>query len=210
VKGLVVIGNGGADLGVRGYVSAYDAATGELVWRFYTVPGDPAKPFESKALEHGAKTWTGEWWKVGGGGTVWDSMAYDPELDLLYVGTGNGSPLDAASAQPGRRRQPLPLLDPRPAPRHGRARLALPDDARRILGLHRDPAHPARRSRDRGRPRKVLLQAPKNGFFYVLDRETGEFISAKSFVPVTWATARRSRDRRPGRRTNAPVRTRPS
>ncbi len=93
VKGKVVIGNGGADVGVRGYVSAYDAATGALAWRFYTVPGDPALPPESPALAKALPTWQGgEWWKVGGGGTVWDSLAYDPELDLLYVGTGNGGP----------------------------------------------------------------------------------------------------------------------
>lgn len=92
VKGKVIIGNGGAEYGVRGYVSAYDAETGELIWRFYTVPGDPSRPFESEAMARAAKTWTGEWWKFGGGGTVWDSLAYDPELDLLYVATGNGSP----------------------------------------------------------------------------------------------------------------------
>ena len=92
VKGKVIIGNGGGEYGVRGYVSAYDAETGKQIWRFYTVPGDPSLPFESPALEKAAKTWTGEWWKMGGGGTVWDSLAYDPELDLLYVGAGNGSP----------------------------------------------------------------------------------------------------------------------
>ncbi len=92
VKGKVIIGNGGAEYGVRGYVSAYDAATGALAWRFYTVPGNPAEGFESEAMERAAATWTGEWWKYGGGGTVWDSMAFDPELDLLYIGVGNGSP----------------------------------------------------------------------------------------------------------------------
>ena len=122
----MIIGNGGAELGVRGYVSAYDAETGALAWRIYTVPGDPSQPFESPALERAAKTWTGEWWKMGGGGTAWDSIAYDPELDLLYVGTGNGSPWSRHVAQPGRRRQPLLCVDPRAAPRHRRARLVLP------------------------------------------------------------------------------------
>ena len=89
----MIIGNGGAEYGVRGYVSAYDAETGQLAWRFYTVPGDPSKPQENKALEKALPTWNGtEWFKVGGGGTVWDSIVYDPELNLLYVGTGNGSP----------------------------------------------------------------------------------------------------------------------
>ncbi len=91
-KGKVLIGNGGGEFGVRGYVSAYDAETGKLIWRFYTVPGDPAKPFEQPILEQAAKTWTGEWWKIGGGGTVWDAIVYDPELDLVYIGVGNGGP----------------------------------------------------------------------------------------------------------------------
>ena len=101
VKGKVLIGNGGAEYGVRGYVSAYDAGSGALVWRFYTVPGDPSQPFENAILAEAARTWTGEWWKGGGGGTVWDSMAYDPELDLLYIGVGNGSPWNPKIRSPG-------------------------------------------------------------------------------------------------------------
>ena len=89
VKDKVIIGNGGAEFGVRGYVSAYAADTGERVWRFFTVPGDPSQPFEHPELEAAAATWNGDWWTVGGGGTAWDSFAYDPALDLLYVGTGN-------------------------------------------------------------------------------------------------------------------------
>jgi PQQ-dependent dehydrogenase (methanol/ethanol family) len=92
IKGKVLIGNGGGEMGVRGYISAYDAATGKLAWRFYTVPGDPAKPFENPALEKAAMPWICQWWKNGGGGTVWDSMSYDPQLDLLYFGTGNAGP----------------------------------------------------------------------------------------------------------------------
>ena len=76
---------------MRGYVGAYDAETGEHAWRFYTVPGDPSQPFEHPEMATAAGTWTGEWWRVGGGGTVWDSMAYDPDLNLLYVGVGNGA-----------------------------------------------------------------------------------------------------------------------
>jgi len=89
---MVLIGNGGAEMGMRGYVTAYDAGTGKQVWRFYTVPGDPSKPFESSALEKAARTWIGEWWKLGGGGPVWDSIVYDPTLDLIYIGVGNGTP----------------------------------------------------------------------------------------------------------------------
>ncbi len=93
-NGKVIIGNGGAELGVRGYITAYDADTGEQAWRWFTVPGDPSKPFENKAMERAAKTWdpSGEYWETGGGGTVWNSMAFDPELNLMYIGTGNGSP----------------------------------------------------------------------------------------------------------------------
>jgi quinohemoprotein ethanol dehydrogenase len=90
-KGLVLIGNAGSEFGVRGYVSAYDAESGKLAWRTFTVPGDPAHGFESKALEEAAKTWHGRWWVTGGGGTPWDSIVYDPELDLVYAGTGNGT-----------------------------------------------------------------------------------------------------------------------
>jgi len=94
--GKVLIGNGGAEMGVRGYVTAYDAETGKQAWRFYTVPGDPAKMPEGAAsdsvMTRAAKTWTGQWWKAGGGGTVWDSLAYDPALHLVYIGVGNGAP----------------------------------------------------------------------------------------------------------------------
>ncbi len=92
MKGKVLIGNGGAEFGVRGYITAYDAESGEQAWRFFTVPGDPALPPEDEAMARARDTWFGDqYWKLGGGGTVWDSMAYDPELGLLYIGTGNGS-----------------------------------------------------------------------------------------------------------------------
>ena len=101
VKGKVLIGNGGAEFGVRGYVSAYDASRGDLAWRFYTVPGNPDEGFESEPMEMAAATWSGNWWQYGGGGTVWDSMAYDPELDLLYIGVGNGAPWNRQIRSPG-------------------------------------------------------------------------------------------------------------
>ena len=90
IKGRVVIGNSGAEYGVRGYISAYDAETGALTWRFYTVPGDPASPPEQPILAEAAKTWHGEWWRAGGGGTVWESLSYDPELNFIYFGVSNG------------------------------------------------------------------------------------------------------------------------
>ena len=188
VKGKVIIGNGGAEMGVRGYVSAYDAESGKLAWRFYTIPGDPSKPFESPILEKAAKTWTGEWWRFGGGGTVWDSIVYDPEFDLLYIGVGNGSPWNWRIRSP-----------------QGGDNLFLssivalkPDTGEYVWHYQETPAEMwdytasqqiivADISID-GNARKVLLHAPKNGFFYVLDRATGALISAKPFTQVTWAT----------------------
>ena len=94
-NGKVIIGEGNADFrGVRGFVSAYDANSGRLIWRFYTVPGAPKREFESRAMAMAAKTWHGRWWPEGGGGAVWDSIVYDPELDRVYIGTANGSPID--------------------------------------------------------------------------------------------------------------------
>lgn len=188
VKGKIIIGNGGAEFGVRGYISAYDAATGKLAWRFYTVPGDPAKRFESPALERAAKTWSGQWWKMGGGGTAWDSFAYDPALDLLYAGTGNGSPWirELRSPQGGDNLYLCSILALRP----GTGELVwhyqtTPGDTwdytstQQIILADLDIA---------GRKRQVLMQAPKNGFFYVLDRRTGELLSADPFSKVTWAS----------------------
>ena len=91
-KGKVIIGVSGGDRPTRGFFDAYDAATGRRAWRFYTVPGDPSKPFENAAMKKAAETWDGDWWKVGGGGSVWDGMAYDPDAELVYVGTGNAEP----------------------------------------------------------------------------------------------------------------------
>ena len=188
IKGKVIIGNGGAELGVRGYFSAYDAQSGERQWRFYTVPGNPANGFETKTVEMAARTWNGEYWKGGGGGTSWDSMAYDPKLDLLYVGVGNGSPWNQSIRSPG-----------------GGDNLFLssivavrPDTGEYVWHYQTTPGETWDYTATQhmiladleidGSQRKVIMQAPKNGFFYVLDRATGEFISAKNFVPVTWAT----------------------
>jgi quinohemoprotein ethanol dehydrogenase len=188
VKGHVLIGNGGAEFGVRGYVSAYDAATGKLDWRFYTVPGNPAQPFENPILETAAKTWNGEWWNLGGGGTVWDSMAYDPQLDLLYIGVGNGSPWNHSYRSQGKGDN-LFLA----------SIVALkPDDGSYVWHYQTSPGenwdHTATQQivladlTLNGAKRRVAMQAPKNGFFYVLDAKTGELISAKNFTDVSWAT----------------------
>jgi PQQ-dependent dehydrogenase (methanol/ethanol family) len=189
IKGQVIIGNGGAEYGVRGYVSAYDADSGEMTWRFYTVPGDPSEPFESPAMQMAADTWHGgEWWEIGGGGTVWDSMAYDPELDLLYVGVGNGAPWNQYLRSPG-----------------GGDNLFLssivalrPDSGEYVWHYQTTPGDRWDYTATQhmiladleidGALRKVLMQAPKNGFFYVIDRVTGDFISAEPYVPVSWAS----------------------
>ncbi len=188
VKGKVLIGNGGAEFGVRGYISAYDANTGKQVWRFYTVPGNPEAGFESEIMAEAAKTWTGDWWRFGGGGTVWDSMAYDPELDLLYFGVGNGSPWNQSIRSP-----------------EGGDNLFLssivavkPDTGEYVWHYQTTPGetwdytatqHLILADLQIGEDtRKVIMQAPKNGFFYVIDRATGELISAENYVPVNWAS----------------------
>jgi PQQ-dependent dehydrogenase (methanol/ethanol family) len=191
VKGKVIIGNGGAEYGVRGYITAYDATTGKQEWRFFTVPGDPAKPHESPAMEMAAKTWragSSKWWEIGGGGTVWDSMAYDAELNLLYIGVGNGSPWNRYIRSPG-----------------GGDNLFLssmlainPDNGTLVWHYQTTPGDAWDYTAVQhmiladieiaGKVRKVIMQAPKNGFFYVLDRTNGELISAEAYVPVSWAT----------------------
>lgn len=187
VNGKVIIGNGGAEYGVRGYVTAMDTETGEILWRFYTVPGNPADGFEDDTMRMAAETWNGEWWALGGGGTVWDSMAYDPELNLLYIGVGNGSPWNQAIRSPG-----------------GGDNLFLssivalnPDDGSYVWHYQTTPGETWDYTATQpivvatlpldGVDRKVVMQAPKNGFFYVLDAATGEFISAQPYANVNWA-----------------------
>jgi PQQ-dependent dehydrogenase (methanol/ethanol family) len=188
VRGKVIIGNGGAEFGVRGYVTAYEAESGKQVWRFYTVPGNPDDGFESPAMEMAARTWRGEWWIAGGGGTAWDSFSYDPELNLLYIGTGNGSPWQRDLRSPG-----------------GGDNLFLcsivavnVDDGAYVWHYQAVPGENWDYNCVQqmtladldlaGTKRKVLMQAAKNGFFYVIDRSSGKLLSANAFVPVNWAS----------------------
>lgn len=187
-NGKVIIGHGGADVGaVRGYVTTYDAKTGEQLWRFYTVPGNPADGFEDKAQAMAAKTWKGDWWELGGGGTVWNAMTYDPDLNRIYLGTGNGAPWNRKIRSPGGGDNlflcSIVALDA--------------DTGEYIWHYQVNPGETwdynaamemilADLEID-GQSRKVLMQAPKNGFFYVLDRQTGELISAEAHAKVTWA-----------------------
>ncbi|GAA4357035.1 PQQ-dependent methanol/ethanol family dehydrogenase [Variovorax defluvii] len=189
-KGKVIIGNGGAEYGVRGYVTAYDAATGEQKWRWFTVPGDPSKPFEDASMAKAAKTWdpSGKYWEAGGGGTAWDTLAFDPELNLMYVGTGNGSPWARSKRSPkGGDNLYLASI------------VALnPDTGQYVWHYQQTPGDNWDYTSTQpmiladlkinGKPRKVILHAPKNGFFFVIDRTNGKFISAKNFVEVNWAT----------------------
>lgn len=187
VQGLVVIGNGGAEYGVRGYVSAYDADDGGLVWRTYTVPGNPANGFESPALEMAAATWSGEWWVAGGGGTAWDAMAYDPLLDLLYIGTGNGSPWSRHLRSPGGGDNLFlsSILALRPSTGEYVWHFqTTPGDHWDYTATQ--PITLADLEFD-GEIRRVVMQAPKNGFFYVLDAATGEFLSGQPYIALNWA-----------------------
>ncbi|PWU00505.1 MAG: PQQ-dependent dehydrogenase, methanol/ethanol family [Terriglobia bacterium] len=199
-KGLVVIGNAGAEYGVRGYISAFDAETGKMAWRSYTVPGDPSHGFESKAMEAAAKTWTGEWWKTGGGGTPWEGIAYDPALDLLYFGTGNPTAWYRALRGRGDSLYTASIM----AVHASNGELAWYFQTTPGDNWDYDATQPLMQAdlNIGGRMRKVIMQANKNGFFYVLDRETGEFISGAPFVSgVTWATGL---DPKSGRAIEAP------
>ena len=189
-KGKVIIGNGGAEYGVRGYITAYDANTGEQKWRWFTVPGDPSKPFEDISMAKAYATWdaSNKYWESGGGGTAWDTLAFDPQLNLMYVGTGNGSPWARSKRSPAGGDNlylaSIVALDP--------------DTGKYVWHYQETPGDNWDYTSSQpmiladlkigGKPRKVILHAPKNGFFFVLDRTDGKFISADNFVDVNWAT----------------------
>lgn len=191
-NGKVLIGNGGTESGpTRGWVSAYDAETGEEAWKFYIVPGNPADGFESPAMEMAAKTWTGEWWKHGGGGNAWHGFTYDPEFNAIYIGTGNGSPWNrkirspdggdnlflcsivALDADTGEYRWHYQTTPGETWDYNSNMDIVLAD-------LQVDDESPE--------PIKAILHAPKNGFFYVINRATGKLVSAEPFVETSWAT----------------------
>jgi PQQ-dependent dehydrogenase (methanol/ethanol family) len=188
-KGKVLIGQGGSEFSMRGYVSAYDAETGKQDWRWYVVPGDPAKGFENPQMEAAAKTWSGQWWKTGGGGAPWDSIIYDPTTNYVLVGTGSGAPWPAEIRSPG-----------------GGDHLYLSSIVALDLDTGKYVWHYQTTPNEswdydntsqlftadltlQGQPRHVVMQAPKNGFFYMLDAKSGELLSAVPYVPgVNWAS----------------------
>ena len=198
VKDKVIVGLAGAEFTPhRGFFAAFDVNTGRELWRFYTAPGDPSKPFENPALEKAAKTWAGEWWKYGGGGSVWDSLSFDPEANLIYVGTGNGAPWPAALRKsPGMDNLYVcSILAVNPD--NGNLAWhyqAVPGDSWDFDSVQQLILADIQIN---GRTRKVLMQANKGGFFYVLDRITGEFISATPFSPVNWASGHDPKTGRP-------------
>jgi alcohol dehydrogenase (cytochrome c)/quinohemoprotein ethanol dehydrogenase len=189
IKGKILIGNAGGEFGVRGYISAFDAETGKLVWRFYTIPGNPAQPFEAPILKTAARTWNGNWWELGGGGTVWDGIVYDPHLNLVYFGTGNGTPWNRAYRGSGGGDNLFVAsiiavnADTGAYAWHYQV---VPGDA-----WDYDATSPLMLAdlKIEGRARRVLMQANKGGFFYVLDAKSGKLISANNYVTVNWATS---------------------
>lgn len=184
--GKVIVGVSGGEYAVRGFFDAYDAETGKRAWRFYTVPGDPSKPFEQPELADWAKTWSGEWWKTGGGAPVWNGIAYDPDADILYVGTGQPGPWTEVARGKGDDLCTDCIIAVRGATGkliwHYQTTPGDDWDFDSIADIML-----ADLTID-GKLRHVAMQAPKNGFFYVLDRYTGELLSADPWVTVNWAS----------------------
>ncbi len=186
--GKIYIGNSGSEWDHRGYVTAYDAETGAKAWRFFTVPGDPSLPFEHPELEEAAKTWNGEWWKFGGGGTVWNAITYDPDLHAVYIGVGNGTPWSRVIRSPGGGDNLFLSSIIALHPETGRMQWyyqTTPGDNWDYTATQDIVLADANVD---GENRKVLMQAPKNGFFYVLDRRDGELLRAHAYGAMTWAT----------------------
>ncbi len=183
----VIVGTAGGDHPTRGFVDAYDIATGKRAWRFYTVPGDPSKGFEDEAQRAAAKTWGGEWWKMGGGGAAWDGMAYDPETNLIYFGTGNAEPwvekFRGAKGLDNLYTCSIVALDVNTGKLKWHYQTTPNDnwDYDSVQHLMLTDLNIG------GKMRKVIMQAPKNGFFYVLDRTNGELLSAQPITRVNWA-----------------------
>jgi quinohemoprotein ethanol dehydrogenase len=197
-KDKVIVGVAGGEFTPhRGFFSALDVNSGREQWRFYTVPGDPSKPLENPALAAAAKTWTGDWWRYGGGGSLWDGLSYDPDANLIYVGTGNGVPwpqiLRGDQGYDNLYVSSILAVNPDTGSLKWYYQ-AVPGDSWDFdnvqqLILADLPIG--------GRTRKVLIQASKNGFVHVLDRLTGEFLSATPIAPVNWASGHDPKTGRP-------------
>lgn len=187
VKDKVVVGQAGADMGNRGFIAAYDQATGEQAWKFYPVPGAPEENEGDPLMEKAAGTWYGEWWENRTGGGPWGPVAFDRALDLLYVGSANPGQVDTETIGSHKGDQ-----------LYSSSIIALdPDTGKYVWHYQVNPRDAWDYGSNtqitladltiEGRPRRVLMQAPKNGFLYVIDRTNGRFISAGKIVKVTWA-----------------------
>src|ERR1700729_508813 len=186
-KGKVIVGVSGSEHPVRGFFSAFDAKTGDFAWKFYTVPGDPSKPFENAAMKKAAETWSPEAWKMGGGATVWDGMAYDPEADLFYVGTGNAGPWPEQLRKSKGKDNLYACSVLAVKPDTGELKWyfqMVPGDSWDYDSVQQLMLADLN---IKGQLPKVLMQANKDGFYYVLDGVTGQFIPARPWVQVTWA-----------------------
>lgn len=187
--GKIIVGHGGADTAdTRGYVTAYDAETGKQLWRFYTVPGDPAKGFENSAMKMAAKTWSGQWWKYGGGGTAWNAFTYDEAAHSIIIGVGNGAPWNQRIRSEGKGDNlflaSIVALDADTGAYkwHYQVNPGESWDYSAAMDMELADLMIA------GERRQVLMTAPKNGFFYVIDRVNGRLISAEPFARVSWAS----------------------
>jgi quinohemoprotein ethanol dehydrogenase len=197
-KGKVIIGVAGGEFPTRGFFEAHDAKTGQFVWRTYTVPGDPSKPPENEDMRKAAATWDPEGLKMGGGGSVWDAMSYDPDADLFYVGTGNAGPWASDARKQGKDKDNL----------YAASILAVrPDTGKLVWYFQMVPGDEwdydsvqhlmLADVTIKGQQRKVIMQANKDGFYYVIDRVSGKFISGQPFARVTWASGLNEETGRP-------------
>ena len=183
-NGTIFIGEAGSEFHMRGYLAAYDANNGEELWRWWAVPGNPELGFEQPELEWAAETWNGDWWETGGGGTPWDAITYDPETDLVIIGTGNGAPWPAEVRSPGGGDNlftaSIVALDAKTGEYRWHYQ-ATPEDSWDFDNTQQLVTADLMIN---GESRHVVMQAPKNGVFYVIDAATGEVISADLFVPT--------------------------
>lgn len=189
----VIVGVGGGEYYIRGFFAAYSLKDGKQAWKFHTVPPAPGKPFEDKAQEEAAKTWTGDWAKYGGGGSVWDGLVYDPDLNLVIAGTGNPEPwpleLRGLSQEnwlkyPNLYTNSIVAVDAKTG-KYKWHYQTVPSDGWDLDGIG---GFIMADVQIEGKTRKVIMQAPKSGVFYIVDRTNGQFISAEPFVPINWAT----------------------
>jgi len=187
--GRIFIGEAGAEFEERGYLAAYDADTGKELWRWWTVPGDPSKPFEQPELKMAAKTWGGEWWKVGGGGTPWDGITYDPVTGYVYIGTANGAPWPSEVRSPGSEDNLFTASIVAVDAKTGKYVWHYQETPAESFDFDSTAQISTADLVIDGKKRHVLMHAPKNGVFYVLDAKSGKVLSANLFIPTAnWLT----------------------